>query len=131
MELHEALRQISDIRRQMARSEVYRGYRSMVVGASGVLAMLASVLQSRLVPSPEEDLGRYLGLWVGLASLSLIAVGVEMARRVRGSGSGLARQMTMLAAEQFLPCVAIGRSSRSASPKVRRRSPGCYRACGR
>jgi hypothetical protein len=108
MELHEALRQISDIRRQMARGEVYRGYRSMMVGASGVLALLAAALQPRWVPAPEGDLGRYLGLWIGVAAASLMGVGAEMAWRARRAGPGLARQMTLLAAEQFLPCVAVG-----------------------
>ena len=37
MELREALSQISEIRQQMARSEVFRGYRSITVGFSGVL----------------------------------------------------------------------------------------------
>ncbi|HEX8202888.1 MAG TPA: hypothetical protein VF590_20600, partial [Isosphaeraceae bacterium] len=108
MELHEALRQIADIRRQMARGEVYRGYRSMIVGASGVLALLAMALQPRWVLAPEADLGRYLGLWIGVAAASLIGAGAEMAWRARRAGPGLARQMTLLAAEQFLPCVAVG-----------------------
>lgn len=108
MELHEALRQISDIRRQMARGEVYRGYRSVIVAGSGALAVLASAFQSRWVPSPEADLGRYLGLWVGVAVASLVAAGVEMTRRAWAAGPGLARQMTRMAAEQFLPCVAVG-----------------------
>ena len=108
MELSEALSQISDIRRQMARGEVYRGYRSMTVGASGVLALLAAALQARWVPSPEGDLERYLGLWIGVAAASLVAAGVEMSLRARNAGAGLARQATLLAAEQFLPCVVVG-----------------------
>lgn len=108
MDLHEAMREISDIRRLMARGEVYRGYRSMTVGTSGVLALLASVIQPRWVPSPEVDLGRYLGLWVGIAVVGLVVAGAEMARRALGTGPGLARQMTRQAAEQFLPCVVVG-----------------------
>ena len=45
MELREALQQISDIRQQMARSEVFRGYRSATVGFSGVLGILAAAFQ--------------------------------------------------------------------------------------
>jgi hypothetical protein len=108
MELSEALRQISDIRLQMTRGEVYRGYRSIIVAASGLLALLASAIQPGWVPSPEEDLGRYLGLWVGVALASLVTAGVEMARRAWVAGPGLARRMTLRAAEQFLPCVAVG-----------------------
>ena len=40
MQLDDALRQISDIRHQMARSEVFRGYRSVTVGLSGGLGCL-------------------------------------------------------------------------------------------
>ena len=47
MELREALQQISDIRQQMARSEVFRGYRSLTVGSSGVLGLLAAAVQPR------------------------------------------------------------------------------------
>ena len=108
MELSEALQQISAIRRQMAQAEVYRGYRSMTVGASGVLAMLAATLQPRWVPAPASDLGRYLGLWIGVAAVSLVAAGVEMSRGAGRAGAGLARQKTLLAAEQFLPCVVVG-----------------------
>jgi hypothetical protein len=108
MELDEALIQIADIRRHLARAEVYRGYRSTAVGASGVLALLAAAVQPRLVPAPAEDLPRYLALWVGVAAVGLGVAGVEMARRAWRAGPGLARQHTLLAAELFLPCVAVG-----------------------
>ena len=97
MHLDEALRQISDIRHQMARSEVFRGYRSATVGLSGGLGLLAAAVQPRWVASPESELGRYLGLWVGVAALSAIVAGAEMSWRARGAGPGLARERTLLA----------------------------------
>jgi hypothetical protein len=106
MELREALSQISEIRQQMARSEVFRGYRSMTVGFSGILGLLAAALQSRWVSSPESDLGRYLGLWLSVAAASLCVAGAELCWSARSAG--LARQMTPLALGQFLPCVAVG-----------------------
>ena len=108
MELREALTQISEIRRQMARSEVFRGYRSLTVGISGVLALFAAACQPYLVPSPTSELERYLTLWISVAAVSLIVVGGEMCWRARIAGSGLARQMTLLAVEQFLPSVVVG-----------------------
>ena len=108
MDLHEALSQISEIRQQMARSETFRGYRSITVGFSGVLGILAAAIQSRWVPSPASDLGRYLGLWIGVAAVSLIVAGAELYWRARCDGPGLSRQMTLLAVEQFLPCVLVG-----------------------
>lgn len=108
MELHKALNEISDIRRQMARAEVFRGYRSMTVGLSGVLGILAAGLQNQWVASPETDLGRYLFLWFSVAAASVIVAGAELYCRARESGPGLAREMTLLAVEQFLPCLVVG-----------------------
>ncbi len=108
MQLDEALRQISDIRQQMARSEVFRGYRSITVGFSGAAGLSAAALQPQWVASPQIELGRYLGLWLGVAAASLTVAGTEMYWRARGAGSGLARQQTQLAVEQFLPCVVVG-----------------------
>lgn len=108
MELHEALRQITEIRQQMAHSHVFRGYRSLTVGFSGLLGLLAAALQSQWVAAPEADLGRYIGWWLGVAIVSLMVTGGEMFLKARQAGPGLSRDMTLLAVEQFLPCLAIG-----------------------
>ena len=108
VELREALQQISDIRQQMARSEVFRGYRSLTVGFSGVLGLLAAAFQSQWVASPATDLRRYLFLWVGVALISATVAAVELAQRARNAGSPLAREMTRLAVEQFIPCLVVG-----------------------
>ena len=108
MELREALSQISEIHQQMARSEVFRGYRSITVGFSGVLGVLAAAYQTRWVPSPEHELGRYLVLWFSVAAASLGVAGIELYWRTRRSGPGLAQQMTQLAVGQFLPAVVVG-----------------------
>lgn len=108
MQLDEALRQISDIRHQMARSELFRGYRSVTVGCSGILAIAAAAYQPVWVASPSSHLDRYLALWTGVALLSLVVAGSEMYWRARASGSELARQHTLLAVEQFLPSLVAG-----------------------
>lgn len=108
MQLDEALRQISDIREQMARTEVFRGYRSVTVGLSGVAGIAAAGVQPWVAPSPAADLAGYLTLWVGVAAACLAVVGAEMWWRARRAGPGLAREHTVLAAEQFLPCAVVG-----------------------
>ena len=107
MQLDEALRQIADIRQQMARNEVFRGYRSVAVGFSGLAGLVAALLQGRWVASPEDELGRYLGLWLAVAAVSLTVAGAIMYLRARRAGP-LARQQTLLAVEQFLPAVVAG-----------------------
>ena len=42
MELREALTQISEIRAQVARTEMFRGYRSLTVAFTGLLAFCAA-----------------------------------------------------------------------------------------
>lgn len=108
MQLDEALRQISDIRQQMAKTEVFRGYRSMTVGFSGVMGLSAAAIQPLWIPAPEIELARYLGLWLGVAAVSLLVAGVEVCWRAWRAGPGLTRRQTLLAVEQFLPCVVVG-----------------------
>jgi hypothetical protein len=108
LELREALAQISEIHAQIARTEVFRGYRSFTVALSGLFAVGAAVLQPLLVPLPAADVGGYLKLWVGAALASMAAAGAEMWHRARQSRSPMARRLTWLAIEQFLPCVAAG-----------------------
>ncbi len=107
MELREALSQIAEIRQQMARTEVFRGFRSATVAFSGVLAWAAALAQAIWIPEPTQDLKSYLTLWIGAAALGIGATGWEMAFRSRHS-PGWAREHTWMVVEQFLPCVVAG-----------------------
>ena len=107
MELREALGQIAEIRQQMARTEVFRGYRSIPVAFSGALAWGVAIIQARWVPEPSRDVPGYLTLWVGAAVLGIAAAGVEMAIRTSRSPRW-SRDLTRQAVEQFLPCVVAG-----------------------
>jgi hypothetical protein len=107
MELREALGQIAEIRQRMAQTELFRGYRSLTVGFSGVLALAAAALQPFLV-EPENQLRDFLVLWIVVAGASLSTAAVQLWRRVRLANSRLARQATLLAAEQFLPSILVG-----------------------
>ena len=96
MELREALSQISEIRQQMARSEIFQGYRSVSVAITGGLGIAAACLQPVFIPSPSQQIDRYLALWIGIAvtvdtvprSVSMLA---ETFRNNRPSRSGIIR----------------------------------------
>jgi hypothetical protein len=107
MDLREAMSQIAEIRQQMARTELFRGYRSLPVAFSGVLAWGASAAQSAWIPDPVRDINSYLVLWLSAAAIGIIAAAVEMALRARNDPRW-AREHTWLAVEQFLPCVLAG-----------------------
>src|SRR5262245_24854266 len=109
MELREALSQIAEIRQQVARTEVFRGYRAVPVAFSGLLALTAAGLQALWLPDPATTLAAYLTLWIGAALLSLVATASEMVWFYRrSSASDLEREKLFLAVGQFVPCVATG-----------------------
>ena len=105
MELREALDSIAVIRRRMADTEVFRGYRALPVAASAVLALVAGFLQPTLLPRPDQDVPGYVGLWSGVAFLSIAAAGLAMVLRDRVAGTSLTRPVTWLAIGQFIPCL--------------------------
>jgi len=104
MELREALTQISEIRQSMARSEVFRGYRSVTTAFSALVALVASAVQAVWFQNDRQA----LYIWLAAAALSLIVVGAEMTVRYRRSQSPLQREITLLAVEQFAPCLVAG-----------------------
>jgi len=107
MELRDALTQISEIRNQLARTEVFRGYRAMPVAFSGVLALLTAAFQAAWIREPTAEVSTYLVLWVGAAVVSAVAAGAEMIIRARNSAL-YAREITWLAVEQFVPSLVAG-----------------------
>lgn len=108
MELREALTQITEIRAQLARTEVFRGYRAMPVAFSGCVAILAAAIQGVTIADPEAQMGAYLVLWVGAAVVSGLAAGLEMMIRARTAATSVTRELTWLAIEQFCPCLMAG-----------------------
>lgn len=108
MRLDDALMQIADIRLHMGRSAVFRGYRSATVALSGILGLAAAAAQPLLVPSPADDLTRYLVFWVSVASASVMAAGLQMWWRTQRFELVPVRQLALLAIEQFLPSIVVG-----------------------
>jgi hypothetical protein len=108
MELRQALAQVSEIREQLARTEVFRGYRSLTVGFSGLMGLAAASVQAAWLPQPTERLGTYLTLWIGAAAVNVVVVSAEMWSRARIARTDLARQTTLFAVEQFMPALVAG-----------------------
>jgi type IV secretory pathway TrbD component len=105
MQLGDALTQISEIRRQLARSEVFRGYRAATVASTGLIALVAAVVQSQWLP---DRIGIVLALWLGAALVSVGIIGTAMYLRCRRFASRLENELTLSAVEQFLPCLVAG-----------------------
>lgn len=108
MELQEALVQISAIRRQMARSEQFRGYRAIPVAISALLAVAGGAVQAALIAEPMEHLGEFLTLWIAVATVSLALCLGNVWLRSRRTAGLLHHETTRLALEQFFPCLVAG-----------------------
>ena len=106
MELETALSQIGEIQRQMARTRTFRGYRSATTLLTGFIAIAAAVWQAGSIPAPGQRPVQFVYLWVGVAIASISIVAVEIA--LRYWRSSLERELTVLAVEQFLPCIVTG-----------------------
>lgn len=107
-DLDDALAQISQIRHQIARTAVFRGYGPMAVASTGGLAIVAAGFQARWMPQPIDEPASYLAVWIATALVSAAVIGIEMVARSRRMHSGLADEMLWMAAEQCLPSIAAG-----------------------
>lgn len=108
MELRDALAQISEVRMRMAETEVFRGYRSLPIALSGLLAVVAAIVQPHLIADPARDIGMYCALWFGVAGLSIGAAGLTMVLRDHFSGASQTREITLLAISQLAPALIAG-----------------------
>jgi len=128
MEIHKALSQISEIHGQLAKSEIYKGYKSFPVALSGCLALVAAIVQPKIV-SPEQPLV-YVGLWAGLAVLCLLMSGGVILNNYLVHEGSVARRTTRRVVGQFVPAVAAGALLSVAVPALGadyvRVLPGCW-----
>lgn len=107
-DLDKALADISEIRSQMARGTVFRGYGPATLAATGGLALLAAIAQTVWLPHPADQVGLYIALWGATAVISVTLIGLDMILRSRRIHSGLAQEMIWAAVEQFLPAGVAG-----------------------
>jgi hypothetical protein len=107
-DLERALADITAIRSQMARGTQFRGYGPVTIAATGLLTVLAAGAQALLLPEPAADIAGYVALWVMVAAVSAILIGIEMVARARRHHSGLADEMLYTAVEQFMPAAVAG-----------------------
>ena len=107
-DLHSALGDISNIRKQMARSTQFRGYGPATLAGTGVVALLAAAAQAFRLPDAANHIQAYLSLWIGTAVLSSAVAGVQIYTRTRRLHSGLSDEMIRTAVEQFMPAVGAG-----------------------
>jgi hypothetical protein len=107
-ELEKALAEITLIRSQIARGTEFRGLGAATLAATGVIALLAAAAQTLWLEAPARHVEAYLALWLGVAAVSIILIGIQTVTRSARVHSGLAQEMILAAVEQFLPAAAAG-----------------------
>jgi len=108
VELREALQQINEIRGQLATTETFRGYRAVSAAATGLMAVLAAVLQAWLIRDAAADPLRYVVLWTATAVLCLAGSGLQVLYVYLLQQSAHRRATTRIATGQLLPALAAG-----------------------
>lgn len=106
MDWQKATRQLDAIHGQLARANVFRGYRAVTVGFSGVVAVVGAVAQHWLLP--HASLRQFVLLWVALAAVNVVVVTVELTVCGWFSGSLYRRRQTIEAIASFLPAIVVG-----------------------
>ena len=108
--LDRALVDIANIRAQLAAGTTFQGFGPEVMALSGLGAMCLTAAQviwpSQLASSQEQ----LLWVWVFLAIVSSVLIGIETRARAHRHHGGLADQMVLNALEQFLPSAFAGAS---------------------
>jgi hypothetical protein len=107
-DLDKALADIIAIRSQIAAGTAFRGYGPATIAATGVVALVTSVLQAVLLGDPTRAAPTFFLGWVAAAVLSSTLIWIETLARSRRHHSGLADAMIHQAVEQSLPAGIAG-----------------------
>ena len=108
MNLQDAIAQIGEIQTQLERTQVFRGYRSVAVGSTGLLAMGGSVVQALWLPNPANAVHKWLALWITIAAASVVIAGWELMQRVYDTSSPFQSRASRSALKQFVPSLCAG-----------------------
>ncbi len=106
MEYAKALDQISEIHQHLARTEVYRGYRSLPVALSGLVGVVAAALQAPGLAA-VNPVGFVL-FWTAVAGVAGLVGSSEIAFNYLFREDALGRRRTRMVVGQFAPSVAAG-----------------------
>ncbi len=128
MDVSSALDRIEEIHAQLAKGEVFRGYRPVPVALAGAIGLVAGWLQRPLVPAGDGT--RFLVFWLAVAGLAFVlnasVVGFGYAR----SRDAFARRRTRQVVGQFVPCLLAGAvvslALPAAEPSLVRLLPGLW-----
>jgi len=101
-----ALDQIAEIHQQIAKGEVYRGYRSLPIAASGLLGLVAAWLQPRALGT-ADPIG-FVVYWIAIAAAAGFVGSSEIIYNYVVHEDVSRRRHTRKVVGQFLPSLVGG-----------------------
>lgn len=107
-DLNQALVDIRNIRRQVARTTEFRGYGPLTLSATGAIALLAGAAQSHWISEPAAHPEHYVALWLTTGVFCAALIATQMLTRARRLHSSMADEMIRMAVAQFLPAAVAG-----------------------
>jgi hypothetical protein len=106
MDLSRALGQLADIHQQIAKGEIYRGYRSLPVAASGVIGLAAAWAQSPGLGASDPI--RFVLYWTTIAACAAFVGASEIIYNYVVHDDRASRRQTQRVVGQFLPSMVAG-----------------------
>jgi hypothetical protein len=106
MDLSRALGQLADIHQQIAKGEIYRGYRSVPVAASGLIGMAAAWAQAPGLG--ENDPVGFVLYWSAIAGCAALVGTSEIIYNYLVRDDRADRRRTRQVVGQFLPSIVAG-----------------------
>jgi TctA family transporter len=106
MDLSRALGQLADIHEQMAKGEIYRGYRSLPVAASGLMGFVAAWAQAPAL-GVNDPFGFVL-YWAAIATCAGFVGASEIIYNYVVHDDRITRRRTRQVVGQFLPSLLAG-----------------------
>lgn len=131
MDAPRALTQIAEIHKQIAKGEIYRGYRSLPIALSGVLGLGAALVQPTI--DGTADPVDFVWYWTAVAALAVLVGVSEIAYNYVLHEAASGRRRTRLVLGQFLPGI-IGAAVLTVSfvhvgPRLVALLPGVWAIC--
>ncbi len=106
MDLSRALGQLADIHQQIAKAEIYRGYRSLPIAASGLIGLVAAWAQTPALGA-SDPIGFVL-YWATIAGCAGFVGASEIIYNYVVHDDRIARRRTRQVVGQFLPSLLAG-----------------------
>ena len=106
MDATRALDQIAEIHRQIAKGELYRGYRSLPVALSGVIGLTAAWLQPAGLGAADPV--AFVFYWIAIAAAAAFVGSIEIIFNYVVHENASGRRQTRKVVGQFLPSVVGG-----------------------